>query len=126
MSSFALQKDVVVALRTALAPVKVYDAVPQNAALPYVVVDSQLAVPTDAVADLHERVTIYLSLWSDATSQAGVLALMAQIKTALHNTKPTLESGSCTILRVMRESTARDVDRKTFIGYVTLEGHVTP
>jgi hypothetical protein len=120
VSSAALHKAIYDALTSALS-CPIYDAVPQGSAYPYVVIDSHLARNQDALNKLRDRETVYLSVWSDYMGQKEVLDLMAAIKTALHNTKPALESGACAILRVIRDTTSRDIGGETYIGNVTLE-----
>lgn len=124
MSAAALQKAIVTTLRGALA-IPVYDEVPDKAALPYVVIDSVLSANADAVADLHDRVTVYLSVWAEGVNALGVLGYMGQIKAALHNTKPAMDAGTCAILRERRQSTDRDIDRRVRIGRLTYEAQIS-
>lgn len=123
--SEALYKAVIGTLRGALT-VPVYDEAPQGASLPHAVLDQMLSLNDDGLAAQRERVMVYLSVWDRATDALGVLAIMAEIKAALHNTRPALESGACVILREVRRSTDRDIDQRIRIGRLTYEARIKP
>jgi hypothetical protein len=122
--SAALQTAVITTLRAALG-IPVYDEVPQGAALPYVVLDTTMTVPEDGLSTEHERVTLYLTLWRKDTSALGIEADLTAIKTALHNRKLPMTSGTNAITRLVRSSTDRDIDRRVRIGRATYEALTT-
>ncbi len=123
--SAALQKAVVITLRAALG-FPVYDEVPQGAAMPYVVLDTIHSVPADGLSTEHESVTVYLTVWREDSNALGVQADLSTIKSALHNRKLSMETGSNAITRLVRSSTDRDIDRRVRIGRATYQAHITP
>lgn len=123
MSSWPYHVAVYNALDAALS-CPVYDAVPDNATYPYCVMDSQLATDAQLTNRQRERITIYLSFWSDVEGQQEVLELMTAAKTALQNNKLALSSGVTINTVVVRETTQRDIADETYQGLMTLEARV--
>lgn len=120
-----LQKAVFAALDAALAA-DVYDNVPHKAEMPYVVIDNQLAVDTQAVNRARETVTLYLSVYTRGAGQKEALEIMADIKATLHNQKLALDSGTLESMFVLREGTGRDIDDSIFTGQVTVRAIIAP
>lgn len=120
-----LQKAVFAALDAALAA-DVYDNVPTKAEMPYVVIDNQLAVDTQAVNRARETVTLYLSVYTRGAGQKEALEIMADIKATLHNQKLVLDSGTLESMFVLREGTGRDIDDSIFTGQVTVRAIIAP
>lgn len=100
--------------------VPVYDAVPQAAAYPYVVLESQIAEIDDPLASRRDVRFFYLSVWSTYTGQKEVVEIMQQIDTILANARLTMESGRMVRCYVIRKRTMREPDNVTFMGQVTL------
>lgn len=124
-AGFSVQKAVYAALDAALS-CSVYDHVPQGAAYPYVVIDSQLQVDADGIGARAEDRSVYLSIWSTYKGQKEVLDIVADIRAALHRTRPTLDSGTAVWMTVARATTQRDADGETFQGLVTVRVRTQP
>ena len=123
--SWSFQKALYAALVAALENVspqiaRVYDAVPQRAAYPYVTLDTQIAEDLPFLSDRKDGVLFYLNVWSTYAGQKQVLDIMAAIGTALHERKLVLEVGRNARTRVIRRRTVRDADGQTFQGQVTV------
>lgn len=99
---------------------EVYDSVPQNAAYPYVVMESQIASEFDSQSTRRDDTLFYLSVWSIQAGQHEVLSIMGQIDDALHDKRPALSAGRAVIIRVRNKRTVRDIDGRTFQGQVVL------
>lgn len=114
-----LQSALLAALNGALT-CSVYDAVPQNAAYPYVTIDYSVSVNSDLLGGYRKDTRFYyLSIWSRAYGSEEVYSIMASID-ALSETPLTLTSGDMVSLRVERKRTSREPDNLTFMGQVTL------
>lgn len=105
---------------TAELTVPVYDAVPDNAAYPYVTLDYEVASNDDPLARRRDSRLFYLSIWSNYQGQMEVKRIMAQIDSALHERPLPLETGRVASVRVDRKSTNREPDGRTYQGSVTL------
>lgn len=125
MSNWGLQKALFAALNE-IGDWKAYDAVPQGAAFPYVVMDGQLANDAQLLSHPREDVRLYLSVWSRVKGQEEVLRIMRAIKDALHNRRLPLEDGYLVSLTVSRMLTQKDIGDETYIGYVTLNLRLSP
>lgn len=100
--------------------VPVYDGVPHNAALPYVTIDTHVALDDDRLRERHTLLSTFLNIWSERRGQAEVLSIMAELDGLLHRQRLALEAGHVASLRVEDKSTLRDQDGETFSGRVTL------
>lgn len=118
--SWALQQALFAAIGTAVSPHSVYDAVPQDAAYPYVTLDSEAVDNADFLSSRMDRRFVYLNVWSAYKGQKEVKEIMAQIDAALHEQPLSLSTGSVVSVRVERKDTIRDVDGETFTGRITL------
>lgn len=125
MSNWSLQKALFAALNE-IGDWKAYDAVPQGAQFPYVVMDGQLANDAQLLSHPREDVRLYLSVWSRVKGQEEVLRIMRAIKDALHNRRLPLEDGYLVSLTVARMLTQKDIGDETYIGYVTLNLRLSP
>ncbi len=123
MSNIATQKAVYVALSAALAPIRVFDKVPQNSNPPYVVLDAQDIDHADYLASIKYKRRIYLSIWSEYSGQKEVLEILDTINMALHRQRLPMESGRMINCLVTRSRTKLDADGETYMGSVTLEIH---
>ena len=114
----ALHKALLAELNT-LCTCSVYDGVPQDAAYPYVVLDSAVSDNEDLTNYRVDRRFYYLSVWSRSPGQAEVMGIMEDID-AIHNTQFSLDTGQMCSIRVDRKQTSREPDNLTFMGQVTL------
>ncbi|HSK40601.1 MAG TPA: DUF3168 domain-containing protein, partial [Arenibaculum sp.] len=85
LAAWELQRAVLMALTSALAPVEVYDDVPEEAAHPYVSIGDMAVATTSDKAGDGERHTLTLHVWSRYPGRKEVKELLGGIKTALHD-----------------------------------------
>jgi len=114
----ATHKAVLAALQSACS-CSVYDAVPQEAAYPYVVMDTEISSNEDFLNQRMDRRFIYLSIWSRSHGSAEIRDIIGEIQTVNENPL-TLDNGQLVSLRVERVQTNREPDNLTFMGQVTL------
>jgi hypothetical protein len=114
----ALLKGLISKLET-LCDCEVYDYVPQGAAYPYVVIDSDISSNEDLLNVRMERRFVYLSIWSRDYGVYQVKSIIDQID-AINESVITLESGYMVSVRVERTHTNREPDNLTFMGHITL------
>lgn len=114
----ALHKALISAI-DGLITCEVYDAVPQDAAYPYVLIDSDSVSNEDFFNLRMERRYIYLSIWSRAYGSAEVRGIIDQID-AINETPITLDTGDCVSVRVERTHVNREPDNLTYMGSITL------
>jgi len=114
----ALHKALLARLDPLSCPV--YDAVPQNAAFPYVTLDTSVSQNIDYLVERNDERFVFFNVWSEVRGQAEVLAIMGQMDALLHNAALTLDAGRSLNLRVERTMTQRDADNLTFMGQLTL------
>lgn len=124
MSSWPLHVAIYNAVEAVSGSWKVYDAVPADAAFPYVVIDSQMPMDEQLLVTQRERIRVYLSVWSKVKGQREVLQIMASIKAALQNNKLALSAGRTVSLVVTTERTQKDIADETYTGLMTLEVRV--
>jgi hypothetical protein len=118
--SLALQQALYQRL-TAELSCPVYDAVPEEAAFPYVTLDYEVAANRDFLASRLDERFLYLSVWSQYPGQAEVKRLMGEIDAAVHGQSLPLASGQSTRISVRRKSTNREPDGRTYQGQVVLQ-----
>jgi len=97
----------------------VWDAVPQPASYPYVLIDFVTSHNEDFLVERMDRRFIFLSIWTRDHGQKSVMEIISEIET-LNEQPLTLTTGECVSLRVERKRTNRDADNLTFNGQVTL------
>jgi len=114
----ALHKAVLAAIDS-LVTCEVYDALPQNAAYPYVLIDTDTVGNEDYTNRRMERRFIYLSIWSREYGSAEVRGIIDQID-AINETPLTLDVGLSASVRVERTHVNREPDNLTYMGSVTL------
>lgn len=102
-----------------LVSCEVYDAVPQDAEYPYVLIDTDIVNNEDYTNRRMERRYIYLSIWSRAYGSAEVRGIIDQLD-AIHEKPITLDVGLCASIRVERAQASREPDNLTYMGSVTL------
>ena len=113
-------QSALMAVLNATLSCSVYDAVPDNAAYPYVTLDYSVSTNDDLFGGYRkDNRYYYLSIWSRAYGSEEVYSIMAQID-ALNEEPLTLSSGDMVSLRVERKRTSREPDNLTFMGQVTL------
>lgn len=118
--SVALQVALYQLLTSALT-VPVYDSVPENTPYPYVVIDSEIASNASPLSGKkREDRLLYLSVWSDYQGQSEVKRINAEIAQALDGSKLPLSTGRAVAIRVLRTSSNREPDGRTYMGAVTL------
>lgn len=118
--SLAVQAALYQALTAGLS-CPVYDAVPEEAAFPYVTFDYEVAANRDFLASRLDERFLYLSVWSQYPGQAEVKRLMGEIDAAVHGKSLPLASGQSTRISVRRKSTNREPDGRTYQGQVVLQ-----
>ena len=117
----ALQTALYQRLTAALNPVRVYDSVPPDTPYPYVTLDYEISSNASPLSGKkRENRLFYLSVWSNYEGQDEVKRINAQISEALSEVKLLLSTGNVVSVRVLRTSTSREPDGKTFMGSVTL------
>jgi hypothetical protein len=116
--SLALHIAILAALNAACT-CAVYDAVPQGASYPYLVLNDTAINNQDLLNGRLDERFIYLSIWSRVKGQAEVLGILSEID-SISGQPITLTTGKVVSLRVMRKDTNRDADGFTFMGRATL------
>lgn len=114
----ALHKAIIAGLDSLVA-CEIYDAVPQDADYPYVLVDTDSVNNEDYLNVRMERRFIYLSIWSRAYGSAEIRGIIDQID-AINETPITLDTGDMVSIRVERTHVNREPDNLTYMGSITL------
>ena len=114
----ALHKALLSAI-DALVSCQVYDAVPQGAAYPYVLIDTDTVTNEDLTNLRVDRRFVYLSIWSRAHGSAEVRGIIDQLD-AINEAPITVDTGSVISVRVERTHCNREPDNLTYMGSVTL------
>lgn len=117
---FASQKALFVALDAALS-VPVYDGVPQGTQPPYAVIERQVVADVSAIRERRDLRLFYVSVWSLYEGHKEVLDTLAEIDAAVHDKRLSLDTGRMVIARVIRKTTERDADGRTFNGQAVVE-----
>jgi hypothetical protein len=118
--SIALQKALYARLKSALAPVPIYDRVPQRSEYPYVTLSGTTITANDYLNDLRDERALYLSVWSDYPGQKEVMEIMQVIHATLHRQPLTLETGYIVTPFIANRQLTREPDGQTYQGSVTL------
>jgi len=106
---------------TAALTVPVFDSVPECTPYPYVVIDSEIASNASPLSGKkREDRLLYLSVWSDYQGQTEVKRINAEIAEAMDGIKLPLSTGRAVAVRVLRTSSNREPDGRTYMGAVTL------
>ncbi|WP_263226519.1 DUF3168 domain-containing protein [Pseudomonas alabamensis] len=99
----------------------VYDGAPMDAPMPYVSIDSEIAVNTSPIAGRkREQRLLYLSVWSNAIGQAEVKRINGEVVAALDERSLTLSVGRAVSVRVEQVGAQRDADGVTYQGSITV------
>jgi len=118
--SVALQVALYELLTSALT-VPVHDSVPEDTPYPYVVIDSEISSNASPLSGKkRDDRLLYLSVWSDYQGQSEVKRINAEIALALDGIKLPLSTGRAVAIRVLRTSSNREPDGRTYMGAVTL------
>ena len=118
--SVALQVALYELLTSALT-VPVHDSVPEDTPYPYVVIDSEISSNASPLSGKkRDDRLLYLSVWSDYQGQSEVKRINAEIALALDSIKLPLSTGRAVAIRVLRTSSNREPDGRTYMGAVTL------
>jgi len=115
----ALKTALYTALDSALS-VPVYDHVPQGTDYPYVCMDTFNSSNAEFLTDRKDRVSVYLSIWSDYRGQTEVMQIMSDIDAAMHGQQLTLTTGRVVRILVDGKDTNREPDGVTYMGQVRL------
>lgn len=86
-ASAQLQKSIYAAVKTAVAPVAVYDEVTDNLLPPYVSLGETTATHWDNDENFGSEVTMTIHSWSAYRGYLEVKNIMDAVKTALHEQK---------------------------------------
>jgi len=120
--SFALQVALFDRLEAEIISCPIYDSVPMDSPMPYVVLDYEVSSNDDPLASRRDIRLLYLSVWSGFQGQEEVKRIMSEIDAATHE-RPLLlppDQGRVVSIRVIRKQTNREPDGVTFMGSVTL------
>ena len=97
----------------------VYDVVPDNAELPYIVIDSTFCKPDDFLSGRRKETHfIYLSVWSNYEGQKEVKQIISDVDNCLRGATDSAFVGS---LKMLRKEVNRDTDGITYIGSVSFQ-----
>ncbi len=109
-------------LDTALTGVAaVYDAVPHNAAYPYVDLAAQNRTPADTLSTRGHNFQLYPAVYSQHKGPQEVRAILDAMDAALHNACFTLATGHAVRCRVTDAKCMRDADGRSYQGGATIE-----
>ncbi|OSQ34366.1 DUF3168 domain-containing protein [Thalassospira sp. MCCC 1A01428] len=125
VASIAVQAGLYGALTEALS-CPVYEDVPVNATMPYVVFDNNLVLDADYISGAHERITFYLSVYSSYPGSLEAQTILGLIKQTLHQKRLALSAGVMEAMRVRRLTVSPDIEDETYIGSCTIEVMVQP
>ena len=92
-----LQAAIYNALTTALAPIKVYDHVPQDANFPYVVIGEGDAREFDTTTELGQEHQVIIHVFSQGRGKKEAKGIQKQIYDALHYQSLSLSSGAALV-----------------------------
>lgn len=104
-------------LLTAELPCPVYDHVPEGTAYPYVTIEHLTGNDESSLSKARDGVNVYLAVWSTYQGSKEVLDIINLILAAVRANRRLPPAAD---LAVRRWYTNRDVDDKTYMGYVTL------
>jgi len=123
MASVSLSLQVAVYQRLkAVLSCPVYDAVPRDAAYPYVTLDRELSDDQSPISGKRRDLRFfYLTVWSKYQGQSEVKRIISEIETALHRQRLTLTTGRAVSIQITRTNSDRDADGITYQGNVTAE-----
>lgn len=113
----ALKTAFYTALDAALS-VPVFDHVPQGQDYPYVCLDTFTVSNAEFLNARKDRVSVYLSVWSDYRGQTEVMQIMSEIDAVLHGQQLSLSTGRVVRIYVDGKDTNREPDGVTYMGQV--------
>ncbi|MEL6504153.1 MAG: DUF3168 domain-containing protein [Pseudomonadota bacterium] len=93
---------------------RIYDAVPEQSALPYVVLGRTTSADWSTATETGETHTIFLHIWSDASDRDGVDAVETVIRDALAASTLPLADHHLIQLRFQLSETARNSARDQY------------
>lgn len=102
----------------------VYDSTPDDAVMPYVVMDSQMAMPDDPLASRRDEVMLYLTVWTKYRGQAQALGIINTIYDTLHQARLTMTTGRMVRAYVVRRMTEPDLSAEIHKGKATVRAIV--
>lgn len=98
----------------------VYDAVPQDADYPYVVIGQHASNNRDFYTEPLKQHILTLSVFSAYSGKKEVLDIIEQVYVLLHRQKLALDSGVLVNLIVESNDATQDIDEQTYMGRITL------
>lgn len=121
-SSSAIQKAIYsaligdAALVALLGGPRLYDNAPQSPAFPYLTFAHSQVRDWDTGSEPGDEHLITLHVWSRATGRREAQAIMARIRTLLHDQVPALDGHRCVNLRHEFSEARREPDGDTIRG----------
>ena len=117
-AAWDIQKAIYAALASAVAPVVVYDNVPQNAAFPYVTIGEDTAIQWDTMPDGSgkghgQEATLTIHTWSRYAGRKETKELQGSIYTALHNQSLSMDDHTMALLQFEYADSFMDDDGRT-------------
>lgn len=106
---------------SALVGARVYDRIPEAAAVPNISIGSVSGDPFDAVGLRGQRNIFDVHAWSEKPGAVECRQIMAQINDALHWADLTLSAGTAVRCNVISKRDTADPDGVTHHGTVTFE-----
>lgn len=108
-----LQGAIYAAVKAAIDPTPIYDAVPEETAYPYVTLGDDTAQEWDTKTDAGEEVTLVLHQWSRAQGRKEIKDLQKKIYAALHNVDLNMTTGKIVLLQWQMSDNFLDQDGVT-------------
>lgn len=112
-ASLPVQAAIFSALSAAVSPVKVYDAVPQNAAFPYLTIGDDTAADAGTKTNQGQEITLTIHAWSQYQGRKEVKELLGKVYDALHEKPLTVPGFSVSMVRFEYSDSFTDADGKT-------------
>lgn len=98
----------------------VYDAVPQHAALPYVVIGDGSANEVPQVATQMSECQLLLNVWTSGGGRKVALAILNRLHALLHQGSLSLGGFTLIAMRCVRAETTVDADHDRVSGVLEL------
>ena len=104
----------------AVAPVAVYQSVPDGTLYPYVEINSLQALSAEILDSDKYHVIIRVNIWSEYLGQKEVIDLMEKIYSRLHRKDYAFTGGRTNDIVVKDRMAHRDVDNITYMGSMSI------
>lgn len=116
-----IMKFVYDAITTAVAPIPVFQSVPDGREMPYVEINSIQSLYNDIVTDRRFRHIVRVHVWSNYRGQLEVLNIMDKIDAALHHKRFDFSGGRINQTVIQSKNAIRDIDNITFSGSINID-----